>query len=63
MGQQDPPGAKKGIFFKTDLGPHGMPKHMYLARLGLLVACFGPPKIPKRPENGLFSDKKWVKNG
>ena len=44
-------------------GGHGMPKQVYLARFELLVARFGPPKIPKCLENGLFWDKKWVKNG
>ena len=40
-----------------------MPKQMFLARFELVVAWFGPPKFPKRLENGLFWDKKWVKNG
>ena len=29
----------------------------------VVVANFGPPKIPKCLENGRFLDKKWVKNG
>ena len=29
----------------------------------LVVAHFGPPKIPKCLENGLFWDQKWVKKG
>ena len=53
-------------FFKNDLGPHGMPTQVFLARFELVVARFGPPKIPKCLENGLFWDKKmgqkWVKN-
>ena len=63
MGQQGPPGAKKMTVFKNDPGPHGMPKQMFLARFELVVARCGPPKIPKCLENGLFWDKKWVKNG
>ena len=62
MGQQGPPGAKKMTFFKTDPGPYGMPKQVFLARFELVVARFGPPKIPKCLDNGLFWDKKWVKN-
>ena len=64
MGQQRPPGAKKMIFFfKNDLGPHGMPKQVFLARFELVVARFGPPKIPKCLENGLFCYQKCVKKG
>ena len=40
-----------------------MPKQVFLARFELVVARFGPPKIPKYLENGLFKDKKLVKNG
>ena len=29
----------------------------------VVVARCGPPKIPKCLENGLFGDRKWVKNG
>ena len=32
------------------------------SRFELVVARLGPPKFPKRLENGLFWDKKWVKN-
>ena len=63
MGQQGPPGAKNDFFFKNDPGPHGMPKQVFSARFELVVARFGPPKIPKCLENGLFWDQKWVKNG
>ena len=38
-----------------------MAKEVFLARFELVVARFGPPKIPKCLENGLFRDKKWVK--
>ena len=61
MGQQGPPGAKRMTFLKNDLAPHAMPKKVFLARFELVVACFGPPKIPKCLENGLFCDQKWVK--
>ena len=40
-----------------------MPKQVFLARFELMVARFGPPKIPKFLENGLFCDQKWVTNG
>ena len=63
MGQQGAPGAKKMTFFKNDLAPHEMPKQLFLARFELVLALFGPPKIPKCLENGLFCDQKWVKNG
>ena len=55
--------VQKNIFFKNDLGPHGIPKQVFLARFELVVARFGPPKIPKCLENGLFWDKKRVKKG
>ena len=63
MRQQNPPGAKKKTFFKNDPGPHRMPKQVFLARFELVVARFGPPIILKCLENGLFWDKKGVKNG
>ena len=37
-------------------------KQVFLARFELVVARFGRPKIPKWLENGLFWDKKWIKN-
>ena len=40
-----------------------MPKQVFLARFELVVARFGPPKITKCLENGLFCDQKSVKNG
>ena len=60
VGQQGPPSAKKMTFFKNDLGPHEMPEQLFLARLELMVARFGPPKIPKCPENGLIWEEKGV---
>ena len=40
-----------------------MPKQVFLARFELVVARFGPPKIPKCLENELFRDQKWINNG
>ena len=50
-------------FFKNDPGPHGMPKQVLLAHFELVVARFGPSKIKKCFENGLFCNQKWVKKG
>ena len=36
---------------------------VFLDCFELVVAHFGPPKIRKCLENGLFWDQKWVKNG
>ena len=55
-------GSKKPLF-KSDRGPFGMPKQVFLARFEPVVARFGPRKIPKCLENGPFWDQKWVKNG
>ena len=48
-------------FLRKDLRPCAMLKQVFLDRLELVVAGFGPPKIPKCLENGLFWDQKWVK--
>ena len=40
-----------------------MPKEVFLACFELMVARFGPSKIPKCLENGLFWDQKSIKNG
>ena len=63
MGQQGPIGAKKMTFLKNDPRPCAALKQVFLDRFELVVAHFGPPKIPKCLENGLFWDQKWVKNG
>ena len=55
-------GSKKPLF-KSDRGPFGMPKQVFLARFEPVVARFGPRKIPKCLENGPIWDQKWVKNG
>ena len=48
-------------FLKNDPRPCATLKQMFLDRFELVVAHFGPPKIPKCLENGLFWDQKWVK--
>ena len=55
--------GKKMTFLKNDPRPCATLKQVFLDRFELAVAHFGPPKIPKCLENGLFSDQKWVKNG
>ena len=40
-----------------------MRKQVFLAHFEPVVTCFGPWKIPKCLENGLFWDLKWFKNG
>ena len=50
-------------FLKNDPIPRAKVKRVFLDRFELVVAHFGPPKIPKCLENGLFWDLKWVKNG
>ena len=56
MGQQGPIGAK------NDPTPCVMLKQVFLDCFELVVAHFGPPKIPRCLENGLFWDQKWVQN-
>ena len=55
--------VKKMTFLKNDPRPCATLKHVLLDYFELVVAHFGPPKIPKCLENGLFWDQKWVKNG
>ena len=55
--------GKKMTFLKNDPRPCATLKQEFLDRFELVVAHFGPPKIPKCLENGLFWDQKWVKNG
>ena len=50
-------------FLKNHPRPCATLKQVFLDRFELVVAHFGPPKIPKCLENGLFWDQKWVKNG
>ena len=46
-------------FLKNDPRPCATLKQVFLDHFELVVAHFGPPKIPKCLENGLF----WTKNG
>ena len=46
-------------FLKNDPRPCATLKQVFLDRFDLVVAHFGPPKIPKCLENGLF----WDQNG
>ena len=55
--------GKKLTFLKNDPRPCVMLKQVFLDCFELVVAHFGPPKIPKCLENGLFWYQKWVKNG
>ena len=50
-------------FLKNDPRPCAMLKQVFLDHFELVVAHFGPPKIPKCLEKRLFWDQKWVKNG
>ena len=50
-------------FLKNDPRPCVMLKQVFLDCFELVVAHFGPPKIPKCLEDGLFWGQKWVKNG
>ena len=46
---------------KNDPTPCPTLKQLFLGRFELVVAHFGPPKIPRCLENGLFWEQKWVK--
>ena len=50
-------------FLKNGPTPCVMLKQGLFYCFELVVAHFGPPKILKCVENGLFWDQKWVKNG
>ena len=63
MGKHGTSGAKKKTFFKNDGRPHGMRKQVFLACFELMVARFGPRRVPKCLENGLFWDKIGSKMG
>ena len=54
---------KTDISFKSDPGPHGMPKQVFLARFELLVARLALLKSQNALKMGVFWDTKWVKNG
>ena len=62
----DPKWVKNGSsmpFSKSDPGPLGMLKQVFLGHFEPVVMRFGPWKIPKSLENGPFWDQKLVKNG
>ena len=53
--------SKKMTLFNNDLPPYEMPKQLFLARSYLMVVSFGPPKMPKCLDIGMFGDQVWVK--
>ena len=53
----------KSLFSKSDCGPFGMLKQVFLARFEPVVTRFGPCKIPQCLANGPFWNRKWVKMG
>ena len=55
--------GRKPTFLNNDPRPCVMPRQVSLDCLELVVAHFGPPKMLKCLENGLFWDQKRVKNG
>ena len=54
--------GSKTHFLKSDVGPFGMLKQVFLAHFEHVVTHLGPWKIPKCLENGPFWDQKWVQN-
>ena len=55
--------GSKTRFSKSDPGPFGMLKQVFLAYFEPIQMGFGPWKIPISLEKGPFWDQKWVKNG
>ena len=55
--------GSKTHFSKSDPGPFGMLKHVFLAHFELMVTRFGPWNIPKCLEKGPLWEQNWVKNG
>ena len=55
--------GSKTRFSKSDPGPLGMLKQVFLARFEPMVTGFGPWKIAKCLEEAPFYAPKWVKNG
>ena len=55
--------GSKTFFSKSDPGPYGMLKQVFLAHFEPKITRFGPWKIPKCLENGSIWDQKSVKNG
>ena len=63
VGPSGSPGRKKRFFFKVVPRLLGMLKQVFLGRFEPVVTRFGPWKIPKCHEIGMFQDQKWVKKG
>ena len=58
--------VKKGskmVFSKNDPRPFGVHKQVKSALFEPIASHFGPSKVTKCLENGLFWDQKWVKKG
>ena len=55
--------GSKTRFSKSDPGPFGMLKQVFLADFEHVLTRIGIWKNPKCLENGSFWDQKWVKNG
>ena len=55
--------GSKTCFSKSDPRPFWMLKQVFPANFEPLGTRFGPWKIPKCLEKGLFWEQKWVKNG
>ena len=55
--------GSKTRFPKSDLGPFGMLKQVFLPHFEPVAMGFGSWKISECLENGPFWDQRWVKNG
>ena len=55
--------GSKTRFSKSDRGPFGMPKPVFLAHREPIGTGFGPWNFPISLEKGLFWEQKWVTNG
>ena len=55
--------GSKTRFSKSDPGPYGMLKQVFVAHFEPIRKVFGPCKIPKCREKRRFWEQKWVKNG
>ena len=53
----------KNAFCKSDRGPFGMLRQVFLAHFEPIGTGFGSWKISMCLEKGLFWEQKWVKNG
>ena len=51
------------LFSKVDPRPRRMPKRVFLVQFEHVLARFGPLKIQKCFQTGLFLDQNWVQNG